>query len=267
MAAPSSSPSSATAPFFLLAFAITWGLQLPGVLAQGGLLPGDVQLYMPFAGLGIFGPLIAALVLAWREGRGSGVRTLLRPLLRWRVHLGWYLMALLVPATLLALVLLGLNTGGRTGPVVYFPVNGAIGFALVISLVEEVGWRGFALPRLQRRFGPFAASTLLGVLWYLWHLPMFLGMGVPLDLVLVMLLYFVGASLLMTWIYNGTEGSLLLMVLAHLGAHLNNSHRALPDEVAPLVAHAIVYAGLGLVVMRRALRTQPSAGVATIRNN
>ena len=149
----------------------------------------------------------------------------------------------------------------------YFPVNGAIAFALVISLVEEVGWRGFALPRLQRRFGPFVASTLLGVLWYLWHWPMFLGMGVPLDLVLVMLLYFMGASLLMTWIYNGTEGSLLLMVLAHLGAHLNNSHRALPDEVAPLVAHAIVYAGLGLVVMRRALRTQPSAGVATIRNN
>ena len=178
---------------------------------------------------------------------------MLLPLLHWREHPGWYLMALVVPGALLALVLLGLNTVGRTGPVVYFPVNGAIGFALVISLVEEVGWRGFALPRLQRRFGPFVASTLLGVLWYLWHWPMFLGLGVPLDLVLVMLLYFMGASLLMTWIYNGTEGSLLLMVLAHLGAHLNNSHRALPDEVAPLVAHAIVYAGLGLLAMRRGL--------------
>lgn len=255
--------SPSTAPFFLLAFAITWGLQLPGVLAQQGVLPGDVQLYMPFAGLGILGPLIAALVLAWREGGGSGVRKLLLPLLRWREHPGWYLMALVVPGGLLALVLLGLNAVGRTGPIVYFPVNGAIAFALVISLVEEVGWRGFALPRLQRRFGPFVASTLLGVLWYLWHWPMFLGMGVPLDLVLVMLLYFMGASLLMTWIYNGTEGSLLLMVLAHLGAHLNNSHRALPDEVAPLVAHAIVYGGLGLVVMRRALGTQRGAGATT----
>jgi membrane protease YdiL (CAAX protease family) len=239
----------------VLAFAITWGLQLPGVLAQRGLLPGDVQTYMPFAALGIFGPLVAALVLAWRERGGSGVRALVQPLLLWRVHPGWYLMGLVVPGALLALVLFGLSAAGRTGPLVYFPVGGAIGVSLVISLAEEVGWRGFALPRLQRRFGPFVASTLLGVLWYLWHWPMFLGMGVPLDLVLVMLLYFVGASLLMTWIYNGTGGSLLLAVVAHLGAHLNNSHRALPDEVVPLVAHAVVYAGLGLVVMKRALRT------------
>lgn len=257
-------PASATAPFFLLTFAITWGLQLPGVLAQRGWLPGDVQFYMPFAGLGILGPLIAAMVLAWREGGAAGVRALLLPLLRWRVHPGWYMMALVVPGALLALVLLGLNAAGRTGNVVYFPVHGAIGFALVISLVEEVGWRGFALPRLQRRFGPFAASTLLGALWYLWHWPMFLGLGVPLDLVLVMLLYFTGASLFMTWIYNGTGSSLALAVVAHLGAHLNNSHRALPDEVAPLVAHAIVYAGLGLLVTRRALKTRAGAVTATI---
>jgi hypothetical protein len=76
---------------------------------------------------------------------------------------------------------------------------------------------------------------------------------VPLNLVIVMLLYFTGASLLLTRIYNGTKGSLLLAALAHMGAHLNNSHRALPDEVVPLVAHAIIYAALGLLVMRGAL--------------
>jgi hypothetical protein len=80
---------------------------------------------------------------------------------------------------------------------------------------------------------------------------MFAGQGVPPNLFLVMLLYFVGASLFMTWISEGTGGSLLLMVLAHVGAHLNNSHRALPAEVLPLVAHAIVYAGLGWLVMRK----------------
>ena len=91
---------------------------------------------------------------------------------------------------------------------------------------------------------------MMGVLWYLWHIPMFLGLGVPLNLVLVMLLYFTGTSLVLTWIYNGTNGSLLIATLAHLGAHLNNSHRALPGEVVPLVAHAIVYGALGLLVMR-----------------
>lgn len=250
-----------TTRFFALTFAITWGLQLPGVLAQRGLLPGALPVYLALAGLGILGPIVAATVLAYREAGGTGVRQLYAPLLRWRVHLGWYVLALAVPGALLALLLSGLNLAGRAGPTLYFPAGGALAFAVVVSVAEEVGWRGHALPRLERRFGSFAASTLLGVVWYLWHLPMFLGQGVPLDLVLVMLLYFTGASLLLTWIYQGTGGSLLLAVLAHTGAHLNNSHRALPDEAAPLVAHAIVYAALGLTLMRRSITSRGTRGV------
>jgi membrane protease YdiL (CAAX protease family) len=152
-----------------------------------------------------------------------------------------------------------LNLAGRQGPTAYLPSLGAVGFGLVISVAEEVGWRGYALPHLQARFGAFAASVMLGVLWYLWHIPMFLGQGVPLNLVFVMLLYFTGASLFLTWISNATQGSLLLAVLAHLGAHLNNSHRALPGEVTPLVAHAIIYGGLGLFVMLGTLRNTARA--------
>jgi membrane protease YdiL (CAAX protease family) len=242
-----------TAPFFLLAFAITWGLQLPGVLAQQGVLPGEPQAYVPLAVLGIFGPLIAATWLTWREAGKPALDALYAPLLRWRVHAGWYLAALVLPGALLTGLLVLLNLAGRQGQIVYFPVIGAVAFAVVGSVAEEVGWRGYALPRLQRRWGAFAAGSLIGVMWYLWHLPMFVALGVPLNLVFVMLLYFTGASLLLTWIYNGTSRSLLLVVLAHLGAHLNNSHRALPDEIVPLVVHAIVYAALGLLVMRGSL--------------
>ena len=126
-------------------------------------------------------------------------------------------------------------------------------FGVIASVSEEIGWRGFALPRLQERWGAFAASGLLGGLWYLWHLPMFIGAGVPLNLVLVMLLYFWGASLLLTWIYNRSGASLLLVALGHMAAHLNNSHRALPLEIVPVVAHSIVFAAVGLPVMRRSL--------------
>jgi uncharacterized protein len=238
------------APFFLLTFAITWGLQFPGVLAQRGVLPGEPNAYLPLVGLGIFGPLLAATLLTFREGGKAAVKQLYAPLLRWRLHPGWYVVALLVPGALLTALLSLLNLAGREGPVAYFPAANAVVFGLVISLAEELGWRGYALPRLQARWGAFAAGTLIGVMWYLWHIPMFLGLGVPLNLVFVMLLYFTGASLLLTWLYNGTKGSLLLATLAHLGAHLNNSHRALPDEVVPLVAHAIIYAALGLWVMR-----------------
>lgn len=239
-----------TAPFFLLTFGLTWGLQLPGVLAQRGLLPGDPDAYMPLVGLGIFGPLIAATVLTHREGGKAAVRALFGGLCKWRVHPGWYLAALVLPGALLTGLLFLLNLAGRKGPVEYFPAAGAVVLAVMISVAEEVGWRGYALPRLQERWGAFKAAALIGVIWYFWHIPMFLGLGIPLNLAPVMLLFFTGGSLVFTWIYNGTGQSLLLAVLAHVGAHLNNSHRALPGEVLPAVVHAIVYAGLGLIVMR-----------------
>jgi membrane protease YdiL (CAAX protease family) len=240
---------SGVARFFLLTFAITWGLQLPGVLAQRAVLPGNPSTYLPFAALGTLGPLLSATLLSFREGGALSVKRLYAPLLRFRVHLGWYIAALALPGALLSSLLWLLNAAGRQGPLGYFPAANALILGVVLSFVEEVGWRGYALPRLQARWGSVAAGTIIGVLWYLWHIPMFLGQGVPLNLVLVMLLYFTGASLFLTWIYNGTKGSLLLAVLAHLGAHLNNSHRALPAEVLPLVAHAIVYGALGLCAM------------------
>lgn len=237
--------------FFVLAFAITWGLQLPGVLAQRGVLGGPVQAYLPFVALGALGPLLAATSRSYCEGGKDAVESLYAPLLAWRVHPGWYAAALLVPSVLLSCALALLNLAGRRGAITFFPTVSGVVFGLVMSLVEEVGWRGYALPRLRARWGAFTASAMIGVLWCLWHIPMFLGLGVPLNLMLVMLLYFIGASLYLTWIFNGTNGSLLLAVLAHLGAHLDNSHRALPADVVPLIVHAIVYGALGLLLVRR----------------
>jgi membrane protease YdiL (CAAX protease family) len=239
-------------PFFLVTFAITWGLQLPGVLAQRGLLPGDSRGYLVLAGLGLLGPAVAAVVLTLRATGTAGVKALLEPLTRLRVHPRCYAVALL-PAVVLGGLLYLLNQAGRQGPIAYLPSAGGIVFGILVSLLEEIGWRGYALPRLERRWGGFAASGLIGVVWYLWHLPMFAAVGVPLTLAPVMLLYFTGASLLVTWLVGESGGSLLVAVVAHFGAHLNNSHRALPQEVLPLVVHAIVYAALGLLVMRGAL--------------
>lgn len=248
-----------TAPFFLLAFGITWGLQWPAVLVAWGVLSGNRGAFLPLAMLGIFGPAIAATVMALREGGMAAVRALYAPLLRWRVPAGWYVAALLPPVLLVG-ALASLNAAGRQGPVLYWPGSSALAIALVISVAEEVGWRGHALPRLQQRFGSFAAATLLGVIWCLWHVPMFLGLGIQPSLLLVMLLYFTGASLVATWINDGTRQSLLLAVLVHFGAHLNNSHRALPDELVPLVAHAVIYAGLGVLVMRGAIGVGRGSG-------
>ncbi len=236
-------------PFFVLTFAFTWSLQIPGLLAQRGLLPGAASSYLPLAGLGILGPLFAAIVMTRREG--ASLKSLFVRILEWRAAPRYYLAAL-APAVLLGAFLYLLNLAGRHEPIAYVPTLGGAVAGLLISTVEEIGWRGFALPRLQERWGSFAASGILGTVWYAWHLPMFLGQGVPSNLVLVMLLYFWGASLLLTWLSEGSRGGLLLPILGHFAAHLNNSHRALPHEVLPLVAHAIVYAAVGLTVMHAA---------------
>lgn len=243
---------SRTLPFFALTFLLTWGLQLPGVLALKGVLGVDPALLLLPAALGIFGPCMAATWLTFREGGRAGVKALYAPLLAYRVRRKWWGAALMVPVLLAGFLAL-LNLAGRKGPIVYLPMGGAWVMGVVVSVAEEVGWRGYALPRLQARYGAFAASAGLGVIWYLWHLPMFVAQGVSLDLVLPMLLLFVGGSLFIGWIYRGTGGSLLLVSLAHFGAHLNNSHRALPEDLVPLIAHGILFAALGLWVMRGAV--------------
>ncbi len=243
------SPRSAAggaAAFLLLTFAGTWSLQLPAVLAQRGLLPGNPTSYLPFAALGIFAPIAAATFLTARAEGRFGVRRLYARLLPNESSWAWYAVALLVPALLLAGGLSLLNLAGRTGDVVFNRGAASLVVGVVISIAEEVGWRGYALPRLQAKVGAFAASGFLGVVWMVWHIPMFLGLGVPLSLFLVMLLFFLGGSLTFTWLHNRTGGSLLVAVLAHLGTHVNNSHAALPGEVLPLVVHAIVFAGIGL---------------------
>jgi len=241
--------------FFGLAFGITWTLQVPGVLAKFGILPGKVEGYLPFAMLGIFGPLAAAALLTAREGGRTATRQLFLPLTRVRAPLSVYVVAV-APALLLSVLLGALRLAGREGPISYVPVVGGVVTAVVISTAEEVGWRGFALPRLQARIGAFAASAVVGVLWMLWHIPMFLGMDVPLSLMLVMFLYFVGGSLTFTWLFN-RSGSLFVVVFAHVCVHLNNSMRALPGDAIPFVAHAIVYGALGLLLMSASTVRKP----------
>lgn len=241
---------ASTAPFFALTFLITWGLQLPGVAAQAGLLPGGVAPYMPFVVLGVFGPAAAAALLGARSGGREEVRALFTGLADYRVHPVWYVIALLLPGLLLSLGCAAMRSLGHSGPVLFVPEAGRLLVGVFISIGEEVGWRGYALPRLQRRYGPVAASGVIAVFWTLWHVPMWLGTGTSLALLPVALLQLLGGSLMFTWIYNRTGGSLLLAVMAHLGAHLNNSQLALPRDTLPAVIHALSYAAIGMLAVR-----------------
>jgi len=163
----------------------------------------------------------------------AGVVNLLRRYARWRVGIVWYL-AVLVGMPLLLLFAGWLTTGVWTFTSYTLIFNPAL-YLLVLFLggpfFEEPGWRGFALPRLQERFGPVRACLLLGVLWAFWHLPLFFipgynGAGTGFVGISTAMLSFMVATILVTviftWVFNNVRGSLLLTILLHACINTNS---------------------------------------------
>ncbi len=206
--------------FFVLAFVLSWSLSVPGLFLEGW--PGFVP------ALAGFGPAAAALIVAGSVEGPPGAKKLLAALFRWRVPVQWYLVVLLGPLlTMAAAALLYRLVHGEPGVVAALSPAQMSGVGVMLLIVfayvmlgiwgEEVGWRGYALPELQRRFHPLVATLILGVMWGLWHLPYFgipggvhQQMGLPYFMVAA-----VGYTILYTWVYNGSGGSLLLMCMLH----------------------------------------------------
>ncbi len=223
--------------FFLVTFAVTWAFWIPAAMSQRGL----ITLPIPLAAAGLAGawtPSLAGLVMTAAGSGRAGVKRLLDRLTIWRVGIGWYLFALLWPP-ILSLIVTGVSMlFGRPAPdFANPPVTSvypapreafAAGFLPLLpvvfttqlfgsSLGEELGWRGYALPRLQAGRSAFLVSLLLGLLWGVWHLPRFWVPGAPLPA--AGFAWFVAgialATVLYTWLYNNTGGSLLLVILLH----------------------------------------------------
>ena len=233
--------------YFVLAFAITWGLQAPALFSA------TPENWMALVGLGAFGPMIAAMIAS------GDVRGLFRRLKIWRVSVAWYLAALFVPGGIFVLSAGLYDVMGHSEPLVYPPNNSAFVLAaIVFPIGEEVGWRGFAQPKLRERFGPIATSVIIGSLWTLWHIPMMAMQHVSPALYLVFFPFMICGSVFITWIWEHTNRSLLLAVLAHVGAHLNNSGHALPGRATPIILHTVAYVvlAIALVAFDRKLRAR-----------
>jgi membrane protease YdiL (CAAX protease family) len=216
--------------FFALAFALSWLVWTPYILSKSGigLLPFDYPMLMGSTQLtgvmpgAYLGPILAAfIVTALAEGK-PGLRVWGGRLLRWRVNWRWYVAIILgVPAALILTSVpffgVHLHLPAVTVLVAYLP---ALVFQMVTTgLAEEPGWRDFALPHLQPRFGPLRGTLILGVFWGAWHLPLFLtdwaGPDVrwwqPVEFVASAIVF----SIVMTWVFNRTGQSLPLAMLLH----------------------------------------------------
>ena len=206
--------------YFVLAYVIAWGGIL-AVVGMKGFRADKLQLpdiMLMFSAM-LIGPSLAGIALTAVVDGKTGLRSLFSRMGHWRVGLRWYAMVLLFPALIIAVLM---TLTALVSPV-FAPSFTAIGIVigLVADLFEEIGWTGFALPKLQLKHSPLAASLILGVLWGLWHILAdyfgnFASMG---TLWLPYILFgFVAAMtatrVLIAWVYNHT-GSVLLAQLMH----------------------------------------------------
>jgi membrane protease YdiL (CAAX protease family) len=219
--------------YFILAYAGAWIPLLPVVLSSNKSSLGLFPYTVPFIAVALLfligaftGPTLAAFMMTGLVSGRSGIRQLLRRYIQWRAGLQWYLLVLFgYPVVLLigASVVLGatpLHALLQKWPLLLTSYLPAVLGGLIITAGEEPGWRGFALPRLQQQRNPVLASVILGVLHAFWHLPAFfipfLGLGSFSGVRLAVLV--VGGTantVLWTWVFNNTKGSLLIAMLVH----------------------------------------------------
>ena len=270
LTAPLSRPRSFIV-FFVLAFGISWVAWVPTALASYGLLAFQPDLTVSGL-LGAFGPFLATLITTTLYDGRAGFRTLVKQLLTWRVGVQWYVFVLLWPIALsllktylavgfgsawpdfsqppfLRLYPLPAELLSTTPFLAFLPVVFLQQLLVGSSMGEEPGWRGYALPRLLARYGSLQASLILGFVWSVWHFPLWLTKGNAMQETFLgwSVLGLVATTILFTWVYNHTQGSLFLALLFHTSIAISGLFVASADT-HPLVEVAINWIAVAIII-------------------
>jgi len=263
--------------FFVLAFLGGWLVLLPTVLFESGfgLIPIDIPapaVMLSFIPAAMVGPALGAFVVTRMVEGKQGTRQLLRRILRWRVGVQWYLIAIFgVPIVYFVAASLVLGAAPLEVLIEEWPflftsyLPKVVMVFLIVSLWEEIGWMGFALPRLQEKYGPLMASVVLGVLWALWHLPAYfnstqvvadkVGLG-ELDRLLYLLppliLLATFTRIVMTWLFNVAMGSVIVVTLFHAAFNVSNNELVtafMPQMKSMFANNEWIYPVLGVLAL------------------
>lgn len=216
--------------------------------------------------IGVYGPLVGALFVTYKELGQSGLSDLGRRIIKWRVDAKWYFAVLMLSLVItIPAVLIGLLAGLP----LQSPLEIAIPFQLLIPFIlwqlftsglEEPGWRGYALPRLQKKYNAEAASWRLGIFWSIWHWPYLIFLyasttiltdvppemvGVAIGVTIVQSLFLhaissAGIAIVYTWLYNNTE-SLFICILFHEATNVTNIY------VQAILPHPALSVVLGIM--------------------
>ncbi len=241
-------------PFFGWTFGVSWGVGVVFVLfsAQVEAVFGPMGYTNPVFVLMVYSPAIVGITMVWRRNGLTGLGSFLRRFTLWRMAARWWLVLLVgIPAVYLAGAAL---TGGLAATFPFSPwylVLPALLPMLLIGPMEEIGWRGVALPLLQRRFAPLWSALILGVTMAVWHTPSFLMSGTKQSAWEYWPFFFglIAVGVILTAMFNASRGSLLVAFLFH--AQLNNPiwPDAQPWDMWIFVAAAVVIALLNRKAM------------------
>ena len=241
--------------FFVLAYALSWAVEIPLALRARGLIAAPIPWSLHY--LAAYGPLLAAIIVTGLTDGREGLKALWGRMFKWRVRPVWWLVALapLVLYALLALVLRFIPGQGadlaELGQIDFLPNLGAgalLVWFLTFGLGEETGWRGFALPRLQRGHSAFSATLILWVFWALWHLPLFFYLY-DATILVGFLLGLLAGAIVFTWLYNSSGGSILLVAIWHAAFNFVTGCVACKAGVAASVVSTLVMVWAVVIVV------------------
>ncbi|MEJ2599057.1 MAG: CPBP family intramembrane metalloprotease [Anaerolineales bacterium] len=242
--------------FFVLAYALSWVVEIPLALKAQGV----IWIGIPFSThyLAAYGPMLSALTVTGLTGGIRGLRELLGRMAKWKLNPGWWLVALaplglyLLVAAALWLTQMEPIDLAAMGQVDFLP---AIGLAalpmwiLTFGIGEETGWRGFALPRLQEGRSALHATIILWVLWALWHLPLFFY-SYDVSILPGFLIGLLAGAIVFTWLYNSTDGSVLMTALWHGTFNFTTACVTCKTSVNAAVISTLVMVWAVLVILR-----------------
>ena len=224
--------------YFLFTYLVSWTCFISVAQLSHGtsaITPGSVVLQQILVFIGVISPSLVALWLAARAGIPGQAQKLFNRIAKWKVDIKWYLFAIgfMVLVKLGVAFIYKLITGlwPEFGQTPWYLMVAAVIFTTWVQAGEEIGWRGFALPLLTKKFGLPISTLLLGLIWASWHLPLFFVKGAdtysqsfPLYLIQV-----TAVSVVIGWLYWRTRGSLLLTMILH--AAINNTKDIVPSAV------------------------------------
>lgn len=258
--------------FVIFAYLFAWGWSIPvaiagGIVEQGRGWPTHVP--------ALLAPLLAALLVVVLTTGRAGVRDLVRRIGHWRFPRVWWLVVI-SPVVVLGLTLAGMAIAGQDLPAWsdFARFNGLPSYGVIATFVlvfllngfgEETGWRGYLQDRLQHRFHPLPATLIVAVIWALWHTPFFFILSTYTGFNAMTLVMFplglTSGAVLLTWLYNHTDGSILAVALWHTLYNMAVATAGATDLIQGIVSAVVMVAAVVLVVSEIVVRRRNGRSV------